>query len=39
MYILIAITYMNTFVPKMLLFLNDGTDIRNIICHLSDARD
>ena len=31
------ITYMNTFVHKMLLFLSDDADIRNIICHLSDA--
>ena len=33
------ITYINTFVHKMLLFLinaNDS-DIRNIICHLTDA--
>ena len=30
------ITYMNTFVHKMLLFLNDA-DIRNIVCHLNDA--
>ena len=30
------ITYMNTFVHKMLSFITDA-DIRNIICHLSDA--
>ena len=30
------ITYMNTFVHKMLSFINDA-DIRNIICHLTDA--
>ena len=30
------ITYMNTFVHKMLSFLNDA-DIRNIVCHLTDA--
>ena len=30
------ITYMHTFVNKMLLFLNDA-DIRNIVCHLNEA--
>ena len=30
------ITYMNTFVHKLLLFLNDA-DIRNIVCHLNEA--
>ena len=30
------ITYMYNFVPKMLSFINDA-DIRNIICHLTDA--
>ena len=32
----INITYMNTFVHKLLLFLNDA-DIRNIVCHLNEA--
>ena len=30
------ITYMYTFVHKMLSFINDA-DIRNTICHLTDA--
>ena len=30
------ITYMHTFVDKLLLFLNDA-DIRNIVCHLNEA--
>ena len=30
------ITYINTFVHKMLLLINDA-DIRNIICHLNEA--
>ena len=30
------ITYIHTFVNKMLLFLND-VDIRNIVCHLNEA--
>ena len=30
------ITYMNTFVHRMLSFINDA-DIRNIICHLTDT--
>ena len=30
------ITYMNTFIHKMLSFINDA-DIRDIICHLTDA--
>ena len=30
------ITYMYTFVNKMLLFLNDA-DVRNIVCHLNEA--
>ena len=30
------ITYMNTFVHKMLLIVNDA-DIRNAICHLTEA--
>ena len=31
------ITYMNTFVHKMLLLSINDADIRNIICHLTDA--
>ena len=31
------ITYMNTFVHKMLLLLINDADVRNIICHLTDA--
>ena len=30
------VTYMHTFVNKMLLFLNDA-DIRNFVCHLNEA--
>lgn len=30
------ITYMNTFVHRLLIYTGDA-DIRNIVCHLSDA--
>ena len=30
------LTYINTFLNKMLLFINDN-EIRNILCHLSEA--
>ena len=31
------LTYINTFKDKMLLFINDDAEIRDIHCHLSEA--
>ena len=31
------LTYINTFRDKMVLFINDDAEIRDILCHLSEA--